>query len=389
MFESAPVNEQFNLPLPIFASKLFGGTMKNLLVEIRSGRFRSALLSLAASTALAIGAVTSLPAISFADEGGVSFWLPGIYGSLAAVPQAAPGWSLFTFNYYTNVSAGAAVSAAREVEIGRLPLTTVTANVSANLKAQADLQWVNPSYAFATPVLGGQLTLGMATIVGWQSANLSGTVNVTAPPLPSFTRSDSINSSVTGFGDLYPQATLRWNNGVNNFMIYGTGDIPVGAYQSTRLANLGIGHGAADGGAGYTYLNPAKGQEFSAVAGLTYNLENPFTNYQNGVDFHLDWAASQFLSKQVFVGPVGYVYDQLSCDSGSGDRVGCFESRVIGIGPQIGYLFPVGNMQGYLNFKAYGEFDAVARPSGWNAWVSFVLSPAAGVPTTPTPMVYK
>ena len=76
--------------------------------------------------------------------------------------------------------------------------------------------------------------------------------------------------------------------------------------EQTRLANLGIGHGAADGGVGYTYLNPAKGQEFSAVAGLTYNLENLSTNYQNGVDFHLDWAASQFLSKQVFVGPVGY-----------------------------------------------------------------------------------
>ena len=183
-----------------------------------------------------------------------------------------------------NVSAGAAMSAAREVEIGRLPPTTATANVFASLNAQADLQWINPSYAFATPVLGGQLTLGMATAVGWQSANLSGMVNITAPSLPPFTRSDSINSSVTGFGDLYLQATLRWNSGVNNFMIYGTGDIPVGAYKSTRLANLGIGHGAADGGAGYTYLNPAKGQEFSAVAGLTYNLENLSTNYQNGVD---------------------------------------------------------------------------------------------------------
>jgi Protein involved in meta-pathway of phenol degradation len=59
----------------------------------------------------------------------------------------------------------------------------------------------------------------------------------------------------------------------------------------------------------------------------------------------------------------------------SGDRVGCFESRVVGIGPQIGYLFPIGTMQGYLNFKAYAEFDAAARPSGWNAWVTFVLSP--------------
>ena len=364
-------------------SRLIGSGSMRIVTHFRA--IRSSLVC----GALTLATVFSFPGTSSADEGGVSFWLPGIYGSLAAVPQAAPGWSLFTFNYYTNVSAGAAVSAAREVEIGRLPPTTATANLSASLNAQADLQWINPSYAFATPVLGGQLTLGMATFVGWQSANLSGTVNITAPPLPPFTRSDSINSSVTGFGDLYPQATLRWNNGVNNFMIYGTGDIPVGAYDSTRLANLGIGHGAADGGAGYTYLNPAKGQEFSAVAGLTYNLENLSTNYQNGVDFHLDWAASQFLSKQVFIGPVGYVYDQLSCDSGSGDRVGCFELRVIGIGPQIGYLFPVGKMQGYLNFKVYGEFDAAARPSGWNAWVSFVLSPTAGAPTTPSPMVYK
>jgi hypothetical protein len=38
-----------------------------------------------------------------------------------------------TFNYYTNVSAGANVSAAREVQIGRLPPTTATANLSANL----------------------------------------------------------------------------------------------------------------------------------------------------------------------------------------------------------------------------------------------------------------
>jgi hypothetical protein len=33
----------------------------------------------------------------------------------------------------------------------------------------------------------------------------------------------------------------------------------VGAYQSTRLANLGIGHGAADAGAGYTYFDPSTG----------------------------------------------------------------------------------------------------------------------------------
>jgi hypothetical protein len=274
--------------------------------------------------ALALAAIFSVPGIPFADEGGVSFWLPGLYGSLAAVPQAAPGWSLYTFNYYASVSAGADVSASREVQIGRFK-PTVTVSLSANLNAKVDLQWVQPNYTFATPVLAGQLTVSMGEFVGWQSANLAGTLTATLPPF-TLMRSDSISSSVTGFSDLYPTAALRWHDGVNNFTIYGTGDIPVGAYNSMRLANLGIGHGAVDGGAGYTYLNPGTGQELSAVAGLTYNLENSSTNYQNGVDFHLDWGASQFLSKQLFVGPVGYFYDQLSCDSGSRDLAGCFKS---------------------------------------------------------------
>jgi Nitronate monooxygenase/Putative MetA-pathway of phenol degradation len=66
----------------------------------------------------------------------------------------------------------------------------------------------------------------------------------------------------------------------------------------------------------------------------------------------------------VFVGAVAYLYDEIGCDSGSGDSVGCFRSRVIGVGPQAGYLFPVGDMQGYLNLKAYREFDRNARPDG-------------------------
>lgn len=339
--------------------------------------------------ALIIAFVFSIPSISLADEGGVSFWLPGLYGSLSAVPQAAPGWSLYTFQYYTNVSAGGAVSASREIQIGGAT-TTANLNLSAKLHAQADLEWLQPNYTFATPVFGGQLTLSMGEFVGWQSANVNGTLTGTILGGPSGSRSGSISSSVTGLSDMYPSAAIKWNDGVNNYMIYGTGDIPVGAYNSTRLANLGIGHGALDGGAGYTYLNPDTGREFSAVAGLTYNMENPSTNYQNGVDFHLDWGASQFLSKQVFVGPVGYFYDQLSCDSGSGDRVGCFKSRVVGLGPQIGYLFPIGDMQGYLNLKAYGEFDGSDRPSGWNAWLTFAISPAAATPATPSrPIITK
>ena len=108
-----------------------------------------------------------------------------------------------------------------------------------------------------------------------------------------------------------------------------TGDVPVGLYNSQQLANLGIGHGAVDAGVGYTYFDTQTGHEFSAVVGATYNLINPSTQYQNGIDGHLDWGASQFLSASLQVGAVGYVYDQLTGDHGSGAKLGPFESRVI------------------------------------------------------------
>src|SRR5436305_615448 len=42
--------------------------------------------------AISIAVVALTPEIAAADEGGVSFWIPGFFGSLAATPQQ-PGWS--------------------------------------------------------------------------------------------------------------------------------------------------------------------------------------------------------------------------------------------------------------------------------------------------------
>lgn len=331
----------------------------------------------ASIAAISIAALASASNSVRADEGGVSFWLPGTFGSLAAVPQQ-PGWSTAVTYYHTSVSAGGDVARAREITIGNIP-ANVTANVSANLKADVDLALFSTNYVFQSPVLGGQASVGLTGIYGRNSTSLAGTLtgNIALPGggvIPFGPRTDNIFSSTEGFGDLYPQFVLRWNAGVHNYMTYITGDIPVGTYSPTRLANIGIGHGAVDAGGGYTYFNPQTGHELSAVVGMTYNFKNPDTQYQNGIDLHLDWAASQFLSKQTFVGLVGYVYRQVGCDSGAGDRVGCFKSQVAAVGPQLGFIFPVGTMQGFLNIKGYKEFAAENRPVGWNAWVTFAIS---------------
>jgi len=336
----------------------------------------------------ALAALLALPIqTARADEGGVSFWIPGFFGSLAAVPAQAPGWSVTSIYYHDSVSAGADVARAREFQIRNIP-ANLTATVSANVNANVNLGFVAGTYTFATPVLGGQASASLLGAYGSNSTSLAGalTGTLTTPggPVP-FSRFDSINSSIIAFGDLVPQFALRWNAGVNNYMTYVTADIPVGAYQSNRLANLGIGHWAIDAGGGYTYFDPKTGHEASAVLGFTYNFIDPSTQYQNGVDMHLDWGVSQFLTKQWQVGLVGYLYQELGCDSGSGDRVGCFRSRVVGVGPQVGYIFPLGdNLQGYLNLKAYGEFANENRPAGWNLWLTFNLSPAAPTPPTST-----
>ncbi len=38
--------------------------------------------------AITLAAVVSVPKYALADEGGVSFWIPGLFGSLAATPAA-------------------------------------------------------------------------------------------------------------------------------------------------------------------------------------------------------------------------------------------------------------------------------------------------------------
>lgn len=307
-----------------------------------------------------------------ADEGGISFWLPGQFGSLAAAP-GTPGWSFATLYYHTSVEGGGGKTFNRG------------GNVVVGIEGRGDLVAFAPSYIFQTPVLGAQAAVSAMAISGRSWAAVDATLT---GPLGN-TISGHRDQAIYGFADVFLQGSLKWNFGVHNVMTYLMGNIPIGAYDSTRLANLGLGHAAIDWGGGYTYFNPQSGHEFSVVTGFTFNFENPDTDYRNGTAWHVDWGASQFLSKQVHVGFVGYYYQQIAGDSGAGATLGAFKARVAGIGPQIGFIFPVGDMQGYLNVKGYKEFAAENRPEGWNAWVTFALSPRAAEPASKPVLMRK
>jgi len=319
------------------------------------GKVRVAAATIAAQAMLC---GVALP--GHADESGASAWLPGQYASFAALP-GDPGFSLETIYYQRSANA----SASRTFTVG--------GRITAGLDISEQYVFLTPNYTFADPVLNGQLSLGVTFAPGRMDASVSATL--TGPGGNSLTSSNG--DTMTGIGDIYPLATLKWAVGPNNFMAYLMPSIPAGGYDPNRIAGLGLGHWSLDGGFAYTYM-AASGLEVSVLAGLTYNFMNPYTNYQSGTDGHVDWGVSYSPSERFYFGAAGYLYNQVGADSGPGAQLGAFMSRVMGAGPQAGYSFTIGGRQVELMLRGYKEFAAENRPEGWNIWVGLSFSRTHG-----------
>jgi hypothetical protein len=286
--------------------------------------------------------------VAHADEGGVSFWLPGQYGSFAAIAPAS-GWSMPMQAYTYSGSAS---------KNGTLPRG---GDLAVGLDTQFTGLFFVPTYTFEQKLFGATPSVSAAFFPGY---------NDTSADLLVGSGAIGASDSVTGFGDIYPNAQLFWSKGAHNWMTYATGNIPVGKYDPASLSNLGLGHAAIDVGGAYTYLNTTTGFEASATLGFTYNFENSDTNYTNGIDSHLDVGISQSLNDQLFIGAVGYAYVQLTSDDGQPAILGDAKSSVYALGPQVGYTFDVGGRQIYTNLRAYFEFDATHRVEGTAAYLT-------------------
>ena len=290
------------------------------------------------------------------DESGSSFWLPGVYPGFIAVPPTT-GFTMPVTSYYDTGTAGAGQKFQHGI------------SVNEGLSAQAAVMFFTPTWAPAGEKwFGGQPSFSLTFGGGWEKVDASVSLS-TADNTKTFDRSDTLWGGL----DLFPAAQIAWNNGNNNWMSYIVGDIPTGAYQADRLADLGLGHTAVDVGGAYTYLNLKTGTEASALLGFTYNGMNTHTYIQSGWDSHLDFNVSQFFNQHINVGIYGYLYYQLTPDSGAGNLVGAFKSRVAGAGPGVGYMFTVFGQPAYVNLRGYWEFWAQNRLEGRAAYLSLSI----------------
>ncbi len=281
-----------------------------------------------------------------AAEGAAGFYLLGSTTTNAGI-LPPPGTYVINYNYFYSGSTDFTLDIA-----GLILDSGVDADAYYNITAPL---WVAPG-----KVLGGNIAFLMLTPIGWKDVEAG--ASLTGP------RGGVIGTNLrdedTKFADLAPGMMMGWHHGNWHFKTHTLVNVPVGFWEKGNLANMGFNRWAIDNAAAFTWLDPKIGLELSAMAGFTYNFENPATDYKTGTEFHLEYAAVQNFSKHFALGVNGYYYDQVTGDSGSGAGLGSFKGRVLAIGPVMNLNFQVGKIPVSANLKYFREFNVENRLEG-------------------------
>ncbi|QXZ86162.1 transporter [Rhizobium sp. K1/93] len=298
------------------------------------------------ATPLLAAMVIFSPAVAFSAEGAVGFYLLGSKGPGGAItPPPGVFFSNDVYFYSGDLGGGKALPAGGRLAVG------------VEGKAVIDVPtvlWVLPE-----DIAGGHLGLLATVPVGWKETS----ADVTLAGPRGGTASGNVTDPVFTVGDPVLGGLLGWE--AENFHWQTTllVNVPIGDYQKGEISNIAFHHWGADISGGLTWLDPAIGLDLSGVVGMTFNAENPTTDYRTGNEFHFEWAAVQHFNKVFDAGLVGYYYDQVTGDSGSGARSD-FKGRATAIGATIGWNFKAGEVPISARIKYFHEFSVENRAQG-------------------------
>lgn len=280
-----------------------------------------------------------------AAEGAVGFYLLGS-GTTNAGILPPPGSYLIDYNYF--------YSGSTDFTLDFSGLT-----LSGGIDGTAYYNVVTPLWVAPRKVLGGHVGFLMLIPIGWKDVRAGLAASAGGAQAQASLQDDDAN-----FGDIVPGMMLGWHHGNWHFKTHTLVNVPIGYWERGNIANIGFNRWAIDNSAAFTWLDPKVGLEISALAGFTYNWENPATDYKTGTEFHLEFAAVQNFSKRFGLGINGYFYDQVTGDSGSGARLGPLKGRVTALGPVMNLNFELGKIPVATNLKYFREFDVENRLQG-------------------------
>jgi hypothetical protein len=294
------------------------------------------------------------PLIANAEEGGSGHYLPG---AMSSFTDGVPLEETFVARY-NFVNWDAEASANRVIPIANL----VTAGADIESYANGlSLLWRPP---FGT--INDCWSYAMSATIPYLDIDI--TANVITNGIAA-NRSDSIS----GIGDIVLMPVMLNQNINPDFNInYRLGVYaPTGRYEVGRLANTGKNFWTIEPTVGFMYFGQKNGREASVFLGGDYNFENEDTDYQSGVQLHLDGTLAQHFplwGGLAGIGVSGYWYEQVEGDSGSGAILGDFKGRTAGLGPVLSYASKIGDVDVIGELKWLHEMETKLRPSGDFIW---------------------
>ena len=198
---------------------------------------------------------------------------------------------------------------------------------------------------------------------------------------------NGISSRVRGFGDLTFGPGLQWapkkiGNGVFVHRFVFDVTVPTGTYSDRRPVNIGNHFVVVNPYYALTYER--KKIEFSARLHYLWNSANndPFAefgirNMQPGQAFHVNYATSYEVRKNVRLGFNGYWLQQVTDHRINNVDIPYSRERTVGLGPGL----QLGGRDIWFRLNGYLETDVRNRPSGVK--VTFRISKA--LPSTKEP----
>lgn len=298
--------------------------------------------------------VAITPLLLNAEEGGSGHYLPGAMSSfIDGVPPKETFIARYNF-----VAWNADVSATRQIPIANL--LTVGADITSYANGLSLLwrpSWgsINDCWSYAMsatiPYVDLEITADVITggIAASRTASISGLGDIVLMPV-------MLNQNLS------PDFNINYRLGVY---------APTGRYEVGRLANTGKNFWTIEPTIGFMYFGQKNGREASLFLGGDYNFENEDTNYQTGVQLHLDGTLAQHFplwGGLAGVGVNGYWYEQVEGDSGAGATLGDFKGRTAGLGPVISYASKIGDVDVIAEVKWLHEMETKLRPEGDFLW---------------------
>ena len=308
---------------------------------------------------LHIAAYVATSPFAHAEEGGSGHYQPG---SMASFADGVPLDETFIVRY-NFLMWDASAEATRTIPIANL--VTLGADIESYANGLTFL-WrppfgeINDCWSYA-----------MSATIPYVDLDITADI---VTPLGTVRRGDSIS----GIADIVFMPVMLNQNFTDDFNInYRLGAYaPTGRYEVGRLANTGKNYWTLEPTVGFMYFGKKNGREASLFLGGDYNFENPDTNYQTGVQVHVDGTLAQHFSLWgglAGVGVNGYWYEQVEGDSGSGATFGDFIARTAGLGPVLSYASKIGNVDVIGELKWLHEFETRNRPEGDYVWFKFLM----------------